>query len=189
MNDDAWVQTYLGERFDLLTPRPEQVNIVTIAHALSQQNRFGGHTAHPYSVAQHSLVCLELARLWNLSPSVQLQALMHDAAEAYIVDVPRPLKALLGEYKPIEAHIEHVIEHALHLPPREEVVKEIDEVVLIEEAHALLKGGPQGWGERTRPSVPLKMLTRRLHSVEAATLFLDAYHALQRTLKAGAQAV
>lgn len=174
------VQTFSGKLFDLRDPQPEQVSIVDIAHALSQQVRFAGHAMYTYSVAQHSLACAELAQMRGESASVQLQALMHDSAETYVLDIHRPLKAMLSEHKPIEYRVQLVIEQALDLPhyPGTGPVKEIDHLVLIEEGHQLLKGGPIGWGERERP-LDIPMVSRRLEGFVVAELFLRRYHELQ----------
>ena len=109
-----WLQTATGIQFWPLDPRPEEVNVVDIAIALSNQCRFGGHLGkwvsikpghdrfipQLYSVAQHSvLVAL------NLPPAFQKQGLLHDAAEAYLVDVPRPIKKYLVNYGVFEARL------------------------------------------------------------------------------------
>jgi hypothetical protein len=68
-----------------------------IAHALALINRFTGHTTRPYSVAEHSLLVLSIARAEGASPAAQMAALMHDAHEAFTGDVPSPVKWTLGE--------------------------------------------------------------------------------------------
>lgn len=82
-----WIQTHLGIRFYPLDPRPEEVEVQDIAHALSLMCRFGGHIREFYSVAQHSVYVSQCVpkeyRLW---------ALLHDAAEAYISDLCAPVK-------------------------------------------------------------------------------------------------
>jgi uncharacterized protein len=87
MNTCNSILTFSGQYVDLLDPDPDTINIGDIAKALSQINRFGGHTRVPYTVAQHSLLVSE-----NVPPEFALQALLHDAAEAYVGDVVRPLK-------------------------------------------------------------------------------------------------
>jgi hypothetical protein len=83
----TWIQTFTGKAFDLLDPKPEMVCIEDIAHHLALINRFTGATREPYSVAQHSVLCS-----WIVPPELALTALLHDAPEAYVTDVPRPLK-------------------------------------------------------------------------------------------------
>jgi len=92
-----WCQTYTGEVYWPLDPRPEEVHMEDIAHALSMQCRFNGHCKYFYSVAQHSVFCA-LA----VSPEAKAWALMHDAAEAYLHDLPRPLKPFLEGYGELE---------------------------------------------------------------------------------------
>ena len=89
-----WIETWSGKNFDYVDFNPEAICIEDIAHSLSQKCRFNGHTNNFYSVAQH---CLNV--MWNLrkkgySHEVQLLGLLHDAAEAYISDLPSPLKAM-----------------------------------------------------------------------------------------------
>jgi hypothetical protein len=87
MRKGDWIQTFTGVEFYPLDPRPEEICIEDIAHALSNQCRYSGHVKHFYSVAEHSIRVLELCpREWHA------WALLHDAAEAYLVDLPRPVK-------------------------------------------------------------------------------------------------
>jgi 5'-deoxynucleotidase YfbR-like HD superfamily hydrolase len=85
-----WIQTYTGKKFFPLDPDPEQICIEDIAHALSMQCRYAGHTNSFYSVAQHSVL---LSREFGFL-DYRLAALLHDASEAYLTDIPRPLKHL-----------------------------------------------------------------------------------------------
>lgn len=97
-----WIQTFTGKRFYPCDPRPEEVDPVDICHALACVSRFTGHTREPYSVAQHSVMvsklCDEEDRLWGL---------LHDASEAYIADVARPLKreSVMEGYRDMERRI------------------------------------------------------------------------------------
>lgn len=87
-----WIFTFSGRRYFPVDPRPEEVFIGDIAHALSQINRYTGHTRVPVSVAEHSLLCEAAA-----SRGCALEALLHDAAEAYLGDLSRPVKQWLNE--------------------------------------------------------------------------------------------
>ena len=95
----AWIQTVSGRMFDFEQCVPEDIYVEDIAHALSNTCRFGGHLRDFYSVAQHSVHVAERAKNQKLG-------LMHDGSEAYIHDVTRPLKKLLGY---TYAHIENRI--------------------------------------------------------------------------------
>ncbi len=99
------IQLYSGGYIDLLSPRPEDIHLIDIAHGLSNLCRFTGHTSKFYSVAQHSV----LVSLLIEDPDLQHAALLHDAAEAYLGDVSSPLKRLLPEYQLIEKRFEEAI--------------------------------------------------------------------------------
>lgn len=86
-----WIQTYTGRRFWPLEPDADDIVIEDIAHALAMQCRYSGHTVLFYSVAQHSVL---LERHFFSDPMWRLAALLHDAAEAYLSDIPRPLKQM-----------------------------------------------------------------------------------------------
>ena len=92
----SWLQTASGRAFDLLNPSPADVDFDDISLALSRVPRFGGHTRRPYSVAQHSVLVAELLESAGHPGHVVLQGLLHDATEAYVMDLPRPLKDLVG---------------------------------------------------------------------------------------------
>jgi hypothetical protein len=94
-----------GVLFDVFNPEPELIQIEDIGHALSHLCRYGGHTPKFYSVAQHSVYC-------SYHPGTlkeQMQYLLHDASEAYMVDLPRPIKRNLPEYRKTEDNLLEVI--------------------------------------------------------------------------------
>jgi hypothetical protein len=93
-----WMQTYTGRPWYVDKPRRDDVDRRDIAHALSQLCRYGGHSRRFYSVAEH---CIHVSRL--VPPEDALAGLLHDATEAYVVDVPRPLKRMLADYHLFEA--------------------------------------------------------------------------------------
>lgn len=112
---------------NVFEPTPEMICIEDIAHALSYQCRFGGHLPKFYSVAQHSLNCSYLIE----DKALKLEALLHDASEAYLLDIPRPIKSGLTNYKQIEEGLMRVIFAKFGLLyPIHEKVKEIDEIML-----------------------------------------------------------
>lgn len=86
-----WIQTYTGKRFDFQDLQESQICIEDIATALSRICRFNGHTTKFYSVAEHSVFMS-----YRVNRSIQREALMHDAAEAYIGDIVRPIKQHLA---------------------------------------------------------------------------------------------
>ena len=100
-----WIGTLSGKKIDLMNPDPDQITIEDIGNALSRINRFNGHTRIPWTVLQHSVATARL-----VAESYKLQALLHDATEAYICDIPTPLKLLLGDsYREVERRIAHAI--------------------------------------------------------------------------------
>lgn len=126
-----------GGYFDLAAPRPEDVSLSDIALALSRINRFTGHGRGFVSVARHSVNCYREASARGWSDDHRRLALMHDAAEAYVGDVSRPLKAMLPQFKHIEGQVWLAIcqrfnlRGSLTLPHS---IKEIDNLALITEA-------------------------------------------------------
>ena len=109
--DSPWIQTASGRRFPLLAPSPEDVAIEDIAHALANVCRFAGHVREFYSVAQHSVLVS-----YRVPREDALAALLHDAAEAYVGDVTRPLKPLLPGSGGIEVRIMAAILRRFDLP-------------------------------------------------------------------------
>jgi 5'-deoxynucleotidase YfbR-like HD superfamily hydrolase len=121
------VRTYSGIYFDFLNPTIDMINIEDIAHSLSNQCRFNGHLPNFYSVAQHSVHCAEM-----VSEPYKLQALLHDASEAYIVDIPKPIKPYLTNYKDMEDKIMYLIAEKFGFDyPFSQEVKKADEDRLI----------------------------------------------------------
>ncbi len=100
----TWMQTFSG-RFYPLDPRPEEFYITDIALSLSRINRYNGHNDAPLSVAQHSVQCVDLARRDKAGRHVERYMLMHDAPEAYIGDMVRPLKSVIPQFREIEAKV------------------------------------------------------------------------------------
>lgn len=171
----SWIRTYTGRRFDIASPRVADVDIEDIAQALSHIARFGGHTSLPYSVAQHSVMMY-----WMAPKPLKRTALLHDAAEAYLGDLMRPIKALLPAFSRLETRLLLVIGDALNAPGLAEISPEIHELDkrLCATEQAFLQG-PELAGER-RPDV-LDIDWRRLRPWDylvARCQFLKAWRAL-----------
>jgi len=103
------ITTYTGKLFDPLIATADEVDITDITHALHLLCRANGHFPHFYSVAQHSINCAREALARGFSERVQLGCLLHDASEAYMSDVTRPLKKLLPDYLKGEERLQNVI--------------------------------------------------------------------------------
>ena len=95
-----WITTYTGKKFHFLEPKQEEIDIKDIAHALSLTCRFGGQCKEFYSVAEHSIRVAEI-----VPEKYKLLALLHDASEAYMPDLPRPIKATMLEFRELELDI------------------------------------------------------------------------------------
>jgi hypothetical protein len=134
--EDGAIQTFTGKRFFPFDPDPKLIDILDIAHALVNQCRFGGHCAFHWSVAAHScLVAMETG---------DLAGLLHDASEAYLPDVVRPLKKLpaFAAYRQAEERLQKMIAEKYGLPwPEPAHVKEADNIILTAEANVLMDNG------------------------------------------------
>jgi hypothetical protein len=132
-----WMQTFTGIQFWPLDPRVEEICIEDIAHSLANQCRFAGHVREFYSVAQHSVL---VARL--VPQEFKLWALLHDASEAYLVDLPRPVKrhSRMGEeYREIESRVMLAVCERFGLPPlMPACVHAADDVLLMTEKRDLM---------------------------------------------------
>jgi len=117
-----------GRKFYFSDPRPEEIDITDIAHSLSRQFRFTGHTTVPWSVAQHSLALLYYAQVELNLTNCQLHTiLLHDASEAYLSDVARPAKRMLQGYMELEDQVHEAISNKYELEfPHQAWLKEID---------------------------------------------------------------
>lgn len=129
-----------GNWFDLLDPWNSVFSIADIAHALANICRYSGQCSSFYSVAEHSL------HVSNVVEEFQLEALLHDATEAFLGDITRPLKQLLPQYKEIEASVEDAIFARFGLDKNSRaVVKAADLRVLAAEQSQVMPAGTDYW--------------------------------------------
>ena len=135
------IETYTGGRFRPLDPRPADVRLADIAAGLARTCRYGGHCRQFYSVAQHSLL---VSREFD-DPRLQLLGLLHDAGEAYLGDIPRPVKAEFDRLAATEAEIRDAVWTAVGIDPPTtsewERVMAADDRLLAYEADRLLADG------------------------------------------------
>lgn len=118
MRTGEYIRTFTGRQFWPLDPRADEVEIKDIAHALSNMCRFNGHTKRFYSVAEHCVRVADLFRVEGKFGYPGLLALLHDAAEAYLVDLPRPVKhsgALGRLFCEAEARVAAAVDRAFGL--------------------------------------------------------------------------
>lgn len=168
-----FMQTFSGRRYWPCNPVPSEVFIEDIAHALSLQCRYAGHCLRYYSVAEHSvLIARHLAA--KHAPEVALAGLLHDASEAYCVDIPRPLKPYLTNYKEIEESNWKAIAARYRLSaeiPAE--VHDADNRIIADELANLV---PMPW--HARHNNPLGVRLRYWSPEKAETEFLATFDAL-----------
>ncbi len=138
----SYITTVTGKHFDPMRPGEQDIDIVDIAHALSLLCRANGHFRFFYSVAQHSLACAHEALARGYSPEVILGCLLHDASEAYLSDVTRPVKRNLPQYIEAEQKLQNEIWNRFigrELTEAElEQIFEIDDLMLSMEFHRLM---------------------------------------------------
>ena len=131
---DTWIQTYTGAKVNPFDPDPDTIHIEDIAHALSNICRFTGHSKYFYSVAEHSWLVSKL-----VNEKYMLTGLLHDASEAYLTDVSRPVKPHLKGYIKLEHDLTKVIAEKFNLIyPFPSQVKKVDSRLCITEGKYLM---------------------------------------------------
>lgn len=168
----SWIQTRTGVAFYPLAPRAVDIRIEDIAHALSNLCRFGGHCRRFLSVAEHSV---NVSRF--VPEEYALQALLHDATEAYLVDVPKPIKPLLFGYEEIESKVWAAVAERFGVPVEmHESVHRADIAVLLAEKEQLLGPSPMPWliDGQAAPTGELACFAPH----DARTLFMDRFAVL-----------
>jgi 5'-deoxynucleotidase YfbR-like HD superfamily hydrolase len=135
-----------GQYFDFMNPQPEQILIEDIAKALANTCRYNGHCNRFYSVAEHSVHCAQLAIKEGRPNAVIYAALMHDAAEAYIGDMCKPLKNIMPEYQELEKVIELAVDTKFEVNRNcTNLVKTYDLQMLKAEKVALFPEDTEDW--------------------------------------------
>ena len=131
-----FIQTLSGRRVNPLDATLGDIDPADIARALSNICRFGGHARAFYSVAQHSVIVCDLLEERGATPDELMAALLHDAAEAYLGDLPHPIKHrsdLGAAYKVAEKRLEAVINERFSLPDAAARIKPLDRALLATE--------------------------------------------------------
>lgn len=168
-----WMETYHGVQFYPQDPRPDEILIEDIAHALSNQCRFAGHVDNFYSVAQHSVLVSTF-----VPEALALTALLHDASEAYLVDIPRPLKPYLTGYADIENKVMTAVAIQFSMIwPMPKAVKAADNLALAIEKRCFKKNSKRTWDVEeldTTKSIQIVPLLPK----DAEKLFLDRFEEL-----------
>jgi uncharacterized protein len=200
-NVRAWQRMLSGRRLDLLDPSPVDVELNDIAHGLARVARWNGQTVgdYPFSVAQHSVLVLELFRAANpeAGPAPQLQALLHDAPEYVMGDIISPLKASMGgAYKDVEKRLLSVIYLRFSLPatmttPVAKQVKQADKDAAFFEATRLAGfDAPEArklFGEPAQFAFDLdafEQIIRPWPTQQAHARFIEVFESISRRLAA-----
>jgi len=167
----GWIQTFTGDRIYPLDPQPDEISIEDIAHSLSMQCRYNGHCNNFYSVAEHSLLLSYL-----VDPEYALDALLHDSSEAYLADIPRPIKPFLKGYYEHEDALMHKIADKFKFNwPLPDQVKEYDMRILNDEREQNMNECEYEWDDYGEPvGVSLMFLS----PAGAEKVFLERYFEL-----------
>lgn len=175
-----WMQTANGRQFWPLDPRADEVHIDDIAHALANQCRFAGHCREFYSVAQHSVLVS-----FQVPAEDALWGLLHDASEAYLVDLPRPVKRaseIGAAYMRAETAVMAAICDHFGLPREEpSSIKEADNVILMTEVRDIMAPPPAPWRASGVKPLPLSIMTWT--PGQARRRFFDRFEELMRLRK------
>ena len=162
-----------GSVFDLTHPNYDKISIEDIAHGLSLTCRYAGQCNSFYSVAEHSVLVSSI-----VTRRVGLEALLHDAAEAFIGDITRPLKHLLPDFQEIETKILKAIFERFQLEfPLAEEVKLADDRVMAAELQELMPSGTNKWLQDLRIR-PAQVVIRGLTPEAAKSVFLERFSEL-----------
>jgi hypothetical protein len=171
-----YLQTVSGRWVNPFDPDPEQFDSGDIARALANQCRFGGHCRVFYSVAQHSVIVSQLVEERGGDSDEAFAALMHDATEAYLGDMPHPLKhrsPLGAAFKQAEDHLERALRDRFGIKPDVPAIKAADRALLATERRAF---SAETWHWPELQGVePLALELRAWSPDEAAEAFTRRY--------------
>lgn len=129
---EGTIKVASGKYFDISNPDPDLIDLYSIASALGRICRFGGHCPAFYSVAEHCVHCVALAEKDGVAKHALRAILLHDATEAYIGDMVRPLKIMLPEYSAIEKRVENAIgeRYGIDFKLYEAIIQKYDRLML-----------------------------------------------------------
>ncbi len=148
------IRTFTGKYINVFDPQPHDICLEDIAHALSNLCRFGGHTRQFYSVAEHSIRTAKF-----VEPPYRLAALLHDASEAYLLDIPTPVKIMFPEYHKAEYRMMEVIAEKFGFEyPLSDEVRMADKLMLQLEWLEFMTGS-QDYDPRTSAEVRIDFIS------------------------------
>lgn len=186
------IETFSGRYVDVSNPSADDITLDDVAHALSNICRYGGHCKSFYSVAEHAVFVSKRLERKGEPLAIQLMGLHHDDAEAFLSDIPRPMKPLLGEtYKQMTEAMDAAIIEGLGLyrgvPFDAHAIKTADNWSLFVEARHLLPSGGKLWWDGAQASaawglepLPSRIVTPDyflggLMPEQAKTLYLERH--------------
>lgn len=168
-----WMQTFSGRAVYPLDLREEDIALIDIAHSLSMQCRYNGHSTQFYSIAEHSVHIAKALMADFNDPELAMAGLMHDASESYLTDIARPVKPFLSNYKEFEEQAEATIVKKYKLikmtDPR---VKEYDNRILVDEKSVLMVRPPKEW---SIPAMGIGIVIHAWSPLEAKNEFLACF--------------
>jgi hypothetical protein len=189
-----WMQTKSGRAFPLVDPEPSDVHWPDVCYGLAHNNRYAGH-AGAYSVAQHSILVANA-----LPKEYRLYGLLHDAHEAFIGDITRPVnKAIIhlanrmcgdhvaADVEDVLTDLKYGIDKAIFakaglnpIPSQEirEMVHVADVRTLAAEVRDLLAPAPAPWNFHEK----YESLPEKIVAWDATTSFVEFGMALSREL-------
>lgn len=177
-NGTTWIQSASNTKIDFANPDPDSFKIEDIALGLARQPRYAGQGKFFYSVGQHSVYAAT-----QVSPDNRIHALLHDAPEAYMGDVPGPLKAIIGyQFKEIEYRMYKAIYRGLQLsPPSEkqwEEVRHVDKAILNTESTTLFS--EKMWRIDDIDDVRVRII--EMSEQETIDIFLAYYNSIRERI-------
>ena len=183
--DEAYTITHTGKLLNVFKLQKGDLSIEDIAHALSKVCRWNGHCKYHYSVAQHSIMVKEQIEKLGGSKAEQLFGLLHDASEAYICDIPKPIKAHLPDYITIEDKLQSEAYNQLigRTPNKKEqtMLDAVDLDVLYKESIELINFSSILLGQKTTVDSDLVIEKRNMKEIEKE--FIAIYYQLIQEYK------
>ena len=184
--ESIWMCTHTGKKFYFSHIHPDMICLEDIAHALSRICRFNGHIKNFYSIGEHSLLTSRM-----VEDRLKVDALLHDAGEAYMSDMSRPLKMIMNDtsgnmYKQIEMDILHCINKKFDFPELSEddkmKIKLADNTALYIESHSSFDSAmlvEWNYGKMLNPIPKFKIPSRQRNMNEVKKKFIEKFNQYQ----------
>ncbi len=193
---DHFVETHKGWLVDLSEPDPASICIDDIAIALSKQARYNGHSRVAWSVADHSLLCVDYARqMFGAGDLMSLWMLLHDAHEAYTGDIISPLKympELIDAITVIEERLQRAIETSCGIgrppPVVQQVIELVDQCALAVESHHMIHSKGEHWGLPPVNKDALDLFDEPVSEEATRARFINCYNRCLDNIKTGVKA-